>query len=120
MTSTTTRHLITRHDDVDPLSDIGLNLRTALNRIDLLAGEVGTNSITPSAVDTTTSKRINYARSYAALAAIPKAFVFTDAAAASSTTNNWWVTDEDSTGFTVNVRSTTTSLKQFRYMVRPA
>lgn len=94
-------------------------IKALADQLELLLGEFGQDTITPSAVDTTTTKRVNYARSYAALAPLlPRTFVQIDAQTASGTTTHLWVSLEDSTGFTLNVRSSTTSLKQVRWHTR--
>lgn len=94
-------------------------IKALADQLELLLGEFGSDGILPVAADTTASKRINYARSYAALAPLlPRAFVMPDAAISSSTTTNFWVSLEDSTGFTINVRSSTVSNKLFRWQTR--
>lgn len=62
MTSLTDVWDLVRHDDVDPLSDIGANLRAALDRIDYLLGEHGTHTF--AAATGTRTTQINLSRPY--------------------------------------------------------
>lgn len=100
----------------DPVKD-GENLIQQLaERVDLLLGETGTVTLTGMVADTTKSQRVNYARDYGTL--IPAAFAFNDATAASSITIHIWTSAEDSTGFTLNVRSSSTSNRAIRWLCR--
>lgn len=120
MSTLTTRYKLTKPAGTDPVATTDDVLRTNLDRLDLLLGETGDATIGPSAVDTDTSLRVNYARSYAALAPmVPKvASVFVNENRATSAVNQLWVTGEDATGFTLHIRSSGTVFRSVRWSCR--
>jgi hypothetical protein len=118
MTATTSKYVIPYPTGTDDVRDGENAMQAIADRVDLLLGETGTDSITPSAANTTTTKRINYARSYAGLPLVPRAWVMPDAAINSTDAVFFWVSGEDATGFTLNVRSQSTTAKAIRWMCR--
>lgn len=100
----------------DPLANGDDAIKALAERVDLLLGESGFTNITPSAVNTTTSVRINYARSYAGLAPIvPAPFAQLASAVASTDTVYVWASAADATGFTLNIRASSTTLRNVRW-----
>lgn len=119
MASTTSKYAIPKTDDFDNMSGWPLRQRQAMDRIDLLLGESGTDDITPSAANTTTTKRVNYSRSYGALAPlVPSPFVVVNSSIASTDIVNVWSSAPDATGFTLNIRASSTTTRQVRWMCR--
>lgn len=103
----------------DPVADGENTIQALAERVDLMLGETGTLNVTGIAVDTIKSVRVDYARSYAALAPmVPKAFAFNDQNTASTTTCNVWTSGEDATGFTVNLRVGSTSNRVIKWLCR--
>lgn len=100
-------------DDVKTVDD---TMKAQAERVDLLLGESGIDNIQPSAADTITSKRINYARSYAALAPlVPMPFVAIRESVTTAQQVVLWTSSEDATGFTVNIRANTTAARNIRW-----
>lgn len=120
MSGTTTRYAVPYMTSGDSVATIDEWTLAVAERIDLLAGESGTDTITPSAADATTTKRVNYARSYAALPAVPKAFVVINESVATTQEATVWTTAEDATGFTLNIRASTTGARSVKWTVRPS
>lgn len=117
MTSLTAKYSITKPAGTDLVRSGDDHIRLAMDRIDLLLGESGTVNITPSAANTDTALRVNYARSYATLAPlVPRALAnineSINAAAAPTTV---WTSAEDATGFTLNIRSATTGIRSVKW-----
>lgn len=101
----------------DQIDDVMLLLA---ERIDLLLGESGTDTITAAGAGVVT-KRINYARNYStALGGLG----FTPRANVQLATNHadtvLWVESEDATGFTVGLRTAAagTATRTFRWFCR--
>lgn len=116
--STTTKYGIRRMDDHEPMANVASLARTALDRIDLLLGESSTAnvSITPSGINVTTSQRVNYSRSYAALAPlVPEVEVALAASVASTDTVYVWRTSADATGFTLNIRASSVTARSVKW-----
>lgn len=104
---------MTGGDGADGIDDGFLALAT---RLDLLLGESGTQAITPSAADTTTSVRVNYGRSYAALAPlVPKVQAVVNEAVNTASEVTVWTSGEDATGFTLNIRSSGTAARATKW-----
>jgi hypothetical protein len=118
MTATTAKYLLPYPVGTDPVKDGENTIQALATLVDLLLGETGTDSITPSAANTTTTKRVNYARSYAALPSAPRAFLNFDAAINSTDAVFIWVSGEDATGFTLNIKSQSTTAKAVRWNCR--
>lgn len=100
----------------DDVKTVDNTMQALAERMDLLLGESGIDNIAPSAADTVTSKRINYARSYAALAPlVPMPFVAIRESVTTSQQVTVWTSSEDATGFTVNIRANTTTARNIRW-----
>lgn len=116
MASTTTKYLIPRPDDIDPLADLASKVRAACDRIDLLLGETGTASINPSGANVYTTVRVDYARSYAGLAPlIPIPIVTLATTPSASTTVTLTAQNPDATGFTLGILSSNTGARNVRW-----
>lgn len=104
----------------DAVATVDDTVEALAERLDMLLGETGSTTITPSAVDTQTGKRINYTRSYAALAPlVPSVQLTMGEGLSTSNVVQLWVTGEDATGFTLNIRSSTTTTRTIRWLSRP-
>lgn len=117
MTTTTAKHGITKPAGTDLVRSGDDHIRLAMDRIDLLLGESGTVNITPSAANTDTTLRVNYSRTYAALApAVPRAMaVIGESINAAASPTTVWTSGEDATGFTLNIRSATTGIRSVKW-----
>ena len=118
MSSTTAKYAIPYSTGGDLASTIDDTMQALANKVDLLMGEYNDTTITPSAVDTTTSVRVNYSRSYATVA-VPKVIAVCNEARATAAVVNVWTSAEDATGFTLNIRSSTTAARLVRWFARP-
>lgn len=120
MSTTTTRYAIPKPSADDAFADGDDIMRAMADRLDLLLGETGEVVITPTAVDTVQSVRVNYARSYAALAPmVPKVVgLFVNENRTVSGVVNLWSSGEDATGFTLNYRAATTATRAIRWNAR--
>lgn len=118
MTGTTAKYAIPYATGTDPLGAVAARMQSLAERVDLLNGETGQLTIVPSAINTTTSVRVNYVRTYAALAAIPRAFVVNNAVVQSTDSVYLWVSLEDATGFTLNVRASSVTGRNVRWFCR--
>lgn len=108
-----------RMDDFDPMADVALIMRTALDRLDLLLGESDTVVIIPTGINATFSQRVNYARSYVALAPlVPTPFAVLNASVASVDTVYVWTSAADATGFTLNIRASSLTARNVKWFTR--
>lgn len=120
MSLTTPKYGVPYSQGSDAAATIDNTMAAMAARLDLLIGESLDVSITPSAVDTTTTQRVNYSRSYAALAPlVPKPIVHVNETVGTTAAVNVWTTAEDATGFTLAIRSTSTAARTVRVVVRP-
>lgn len=120
MSTTTAKYGLTKPEDADALTVVvGDQLRATMDRLDLLLGEGGTVSLTPSAADTIVTQRVNYQRDYTATGVVPHVMLCLDSNVGSSNVVNFWATAPDYTGFTLNLRKSTTSATSVRWMARP-
>ena len=104
----------------DAAATLDTKIQELAERVDLLRGEQGTTSITPSAVDTNTSQRVDYARSYAALAPnVPRVTVTITEQRTMAQDFHAWASAEDHTGFTLNIRASSTGARSCRWVVNP-
>lgn len=116
MPGTTSKYGIEYPVGTDPVADADQTIKAAADRLDLLLGESGVTTITPTAADTTTTLRVNYSRSYAALAPlVPRATAHVNESYAVATVVNVWTTAEDATGFTLNIRSSGTAARSVKW-----
>lgn len=116
MTTTTAKYGITKPAGTDLVRSGDDHIRAAMDRIDLLLGESGTKTITPSAINVDTSVRVDYARSYAALApVVPQPMICLNESVPSTQTVNIWPSAPDATGFTLNIRSASTTSRNIRW-----
>jgi hypothetical protein len=116
MSGTTAKHGIpymTAGDQAASIDEASLAMAT---RLDLLLGESGTVQMTPSAANTDTTVRVNYARSYADLAPIvPVVLVNLAESVASTQTTYVYADGFDATGFTLHIRSSVTTQRTVRW-----
>lgn len=103
-------------DAVAELDDIGQDLA---ERLDLLMGETGLATITPSAANVDTTLRVNYARSYAALPSVPRVHTELRETIGTGTIVLLFADGEDATGFTLHIRSSNTSARNVRWWCKP-
>lgn len=101
----------------DALSDGDDRIKALAERLDLLIGESGAQAITLAA-NTNNTVRVNYSRSYAAIAPlVPLAM------ATMNTTNTngcvYWTTGHDATGFTLGARCAVAATYTINWSVRP-
>lgn len=118
MTSSTPKYAIPYSTGTDGLDTVDDTMKALAERVDLMIGEAGDTSITPSAADTNTSVRVNYSRSYAA-AGVPKVLCAVNESRAVATTVWVWSSAEDATGFTLNIRASSTATRSVRWVARP-
>lgn len=120
MPGQTSKHLLPYPIAADAVAD-GEDVITQLaQRLDLLLGETGTTTITPSAANTTTTKRVNYSRSYGALApVVPRPFAVIDEGVGTTLEVNVWTSAEDASGFTLNIRASDTQNRAVKWLTRP-
>lgn len=120
MPSDTTFYAIAKPDDIDPLADIGLTLREAIDRIDYMLGESGEDSILPSAANTKTTKTISFGRTYSTP---PRVLL-----SLGGDNNNvnmspgiltLWVDDVTASGFTVAIQRTSAVAAAFTWQAKP-
>lgn len=101
----------------DAAASIDTTMQALAERVDFLLGEGGSESITPSAIDTTTTKRVNYSRTYAP--AVPRVLVTVNENRTTAQVVNVWTSGEDATGFTLNIRASSTGARVCRWEARP-
>lgn len=119
MPSSTAKYGVPYPTGADPVADGDNTIQSLATRVDLLLGEVGTANITPSAVDTTTTLRVNYSRSYAALAPlVPQPIAVINEMVAVAGTVHLWTSAHDATGFTLNVRSSSVATRNVKWQTR--
>lgn len=100
----------------DPVGDGDDTFRDAMDLLDLYMGEWGTYTFSSPVADTNMAQRINYGRDYSPYT--PRVFAMNDSATAAATALHIWISGEDSTGFTLNIRSSNTSAKSVRWHAR--
>lgn len=89
----------------------------AMERLDLLLGEQDLTTITPSAIDVTTSLVVMYSRTYPT---VPRVFLSGPAMGfAIANQLNVWVSNELVDRFTLNIRSYNTVARDVRWWARP-
>lgn len=101
-------------DGVDTIDE---TMQALAERLDLLHGETGLATITPSGADVATSLVVFYSRTYPT---VPR--VFTEgppAVYAIANQLNVWVTNELVDRFTLNIRSYNTTARDVRWWARP-
>jgi len=119
MSTTTSKYGLTKPEDIDPVVDVlGTQLRALADKLDLLFGEMGTITMTPVAADTTVSVRVNYARDYTSTGSVPQVWVQIDQNTPTAATLYTWITAKDYTGFTLNMRKSTTANQALRWFAR--
>lgn len=120
MSSITAKYDIPYSEGSDSVDTIDETMQALAERLDLLQGESGTDTIQAAGAGTVT-KRINYARNYSTalggLGFVPRASVQLSTSHADTIL---WVEGEDSTGFTVGLRTATagTLIRTFRWFCR--
>lgn len=121
MSAQTPKYGLSYLTGTDALALIDEWTQVLAERVDLLFGETGDTSITPSAVDTATSLRVNYARSYAGTGGgnPPRVTAVVNEGRTMAQDFHTWVSGEDFTGFTLNIRATTTATRSVRWICRP-
>lgn len=116
MSTTTAKYGIAKVAATDLVRDGDDTQRAAMDRIDLLLGESGTKSITPSAANTDTSVRVDYSRSYAGLAPlVPTPMVQLNESVPTTISCFVWASAADAAGFTLNIRSGNVSARSIRW-----
>lgn len=89
-------------------------------RLDLLLGESGVVNIGQDTVDTTKSVRVNYSRSYAGTGPNPpRVLCVLNDGPALANDFRVWATAEDNTGFTINVRGSQLTTREYRWICKP-
>lgn len=116
MPGATTKHAIPYPTPTDPVRDGDDRIKALAERVDLLLGETGLVSITPSAADVATSLRVDYGRSYAP--GIPRVMVMVNENVGATLNVNVWPAAADATGFTLWIRSSNTTTRQIRWDAR--
>lgn len=86
-------------------------------RIDLLHGETGLATITPSAIDTQTQLVVMYGRTYPFVPRVLLEPRFTYPAIANQI--RWWTSNELVDRFTLNIRSYNVAARDFRWITFP-
>jgi hypothetical protein len=117
MPGSTTKYAIPYSDGGDAMGTVDDTMQSMAERIDLLMGETGTKNITPSAPDTDTSVRVDYARDYSAVGA-PFPMVQINESIATANQAVVWASAADATGFTLNIRASTTTIRSVRWTCR--
>jgi hypothetical protein len=115
MAGTTTKHALPYPTGGDQVNAGDNKIQELAERVDVVVGEAGTDSITPSAANTTTSKRINYSRTYPS---VPVPFVTVGNTTQAPGTLSIWTGSADASGFTVFVQRTGTTAVPFNWMCR--
>lgn len=101
----------------DPVETIDGTSQSIAQVLDLLIGETGLATITPSAVDTTTSLVVPYSRVYPV---VPRVFLSGPAMGfAIANQLNVWVSNEAVDQFQLNIRSYNTVARDVRWWARP-
>lgn len=110
----------------DPIHTVNELMQAMAERVDLMAGETGTDTLQAAGAGTV-SKRINYARSYATpqgptglqtAVPLPRAWIQQETNHADTILT---VSAEDRTGFTATLRTANagTATRTFRWFARP-
>ena len=116
MPGSTPRYGIPYSTGADGVHTIDQTMQALADRVDLLLGETGSDTITAAGAGTV-SKRITYARTYPADMPIPRATIQQSTNHADSI---FIVDGEDRTGFTVTLRTSSagTATRTFRWLAR--
>ncbi len=119
--STTTKYGIPYADPVDMVGDFPALAEDQAERLDLLLGEQGLVNVTPSGTNIDHTVRVNFGRSYAALA--PMTLTVTawlEQSIGTGTTVETFADTVDATGFTLHVRATNLTTRPIRWAARAA
>lgn len=116
MSSATAKYAIPYPTAGDALANGDDTIKALAERVDILMGEAGSDSITPSAANTTTTKRINFSRTYPT---IPTVVAGVGSTTVAPGTLSLWVAAIDTSGFTVLVQRTSTTAVPFMWVARP-
>lgn len=117
MSASTSRYGLPYSIANDAVSTVDDTMQALAQRLDLMLGETGTLSLASGTADTAVSQRVNYSRDYSSVGA-PTVMVMQDGNVTAANTVNYWVTSPDATGFTLNMRTSNTTSKAFRWTAR--
>ncbi len=118
MSSSTAKYGVPYSEGTDAAATVDTTMQALAERVDLMAGETGIAVITPSASNVDTTLRVNYARSYAALPAVPRVHTELRETIGTGTVVQLFADGEDATGFTLHIRSTNTTTRNVRWWCR--
>lgn len=119
MPSQTTLLQVPYATGTDAVNTVDTTMQALAERVDLLAGESGQETKTPSAANVDDTWRVNYARSYAALPRVPKVLVQLQQSIGTGTVVQIFADGEDATGFTLHLRASNTTPRPIRWVCIP-
>lgn len=109
MTATTNKYGLTYPTGSDAVPDLDTIVQDLAERMELVHGEIGSRVMVVVTADVNQTQRVNYSRSYAALAPIvPVAFATLNSSPAGGHVTVW-TTGHDAEGFTLGIRASTSN-----------
>lgn len=109
-------HNLPYPDDTDPLSSWPQTLAALAEKVSDYLGGSGTTLITPAGVDENTGKRVGFGRTYGY---VPRVFLQVKEPISTGTQVRVWPSDEDESGFTLNIRASNTTERTVSWLASP-